>query len=125
MKRLLTITILLIAACLLVGAVTTSRIYTSPTGPLTQIYPMAVPTSTADVVTGDVRVNVITLTNTTGSAITVTVSDKQTSPLDFLTAVSVAANSTYVVEIPDMRLFPGGVSWSASGSGMVGYMSWR
>jgi hypothetical protein len=128
MKTKLKMTILFVAAALLLGAaVTTTRTYNSSgSGPTFEIYPMAVPTSSmSDVVTGDVRVNEITLTNTTGSAITVTVQDKQTSPQAFLSAISVGANSTYVIETPSLRLFPGGVSWQASGAGIVGYVSWR
>lgn len=124
MKKLL---ILFVAvACTLAATVTISRIYTSPTGPLTCIVPMAVPTSAmTDVVTSDVRLAEITLTNTTAGALTVTVQDKQGSPLAFLSAVSIAANTTYVVETPGLRYMPGGVSWQASGAGIVGYMSWR
>jgi len=92
---------------------------------LFQLYPVAVPTSPADVTTSDARIVEVTLTNTTAGALTVTITDKQASPLAFLSAVSIAANSTYVIETPGLRYMPGGISWSASGSGIVGYVSWR
>ena len=117
---------LLIATAVCLLAVTTTRIYTGGTsGPLFQIYPVAVPTSPADVTTSDARIVEVTLTNTTAGALTVTITDKQASPLAFLSAVSVAANSTYVIETPGLRYMPGGITWSASGSGIVGYVSWR
>ena len=127
MKR--TLAVLFLALIVLVSvasAVTLARTYiqNGPT-PLTCIYPTAVPTSLTDVVTSDVRVVEITLTNNTSGAITVTVQDKQGSPQAFLSSISVPANSVYVIETPGLRFMPGGVSWQASDTGIVGYVSWR
>ena len=123
MKKLF---LLLIATAVCLLAVTTTRFYYNPgSDPLFQITPVAVPTSLGDVTTSDARVVEITLTNTTAGALTVTVQDKQGSPQAFLSSVSIAANSTYVIETPGLRYMPGGISWQASGSGIVGYVSWR
>lgn len=64
--------------------------------------------------------------NKTGGAITVTVTDQNTSPLDLLTAVSLAANTTTVFDYPEGQYMPGGFKWNASANtsinaSVVGY----
>lgn len=84
--------------------------------------PQAVGTGSAEVVFDrDVYVSFIQLTNTTGGALTVTVADRQGTPVHLLSAVSIAANTTFVIKM-DPRWCPGGVTWLASGSGVTGYM---
>lgn len=91
-----------------------------------QITPALVPVSAADVVAFDVYVDQITLSNVSGAAVTVTIKDKNSSPLSFLEAVSIAANSAYVIACPGGRYFPGGINWVASsGTAIVGYIAGR
>ncbi len=52
--------------------------------------------------------------NKTAGAVTVTVTDQNTTPLDLLTAVSLAANSTTVAVFPEGQYMPGGFKWNAS-----------
>lgn len=59
-------------------------------------------------------VDLLTLTNTTAGAITVTAADVRGTPLDLLTAVSVAANSTYLISFPGGLRFEGGLTLAAS-----------
>ncbi len=52
--------------------------------------------------------------NKTGGAVTVTVTDNATVPLDLLTTVSIAANTAYVIVFPEGQYMPNGFKWSAS-----------
>jgi hypothetical protein len=83
-----------------------------------QIKPQAVPTSTTIVAASDAFLKSITVTNATGSAITVTIADRQASPVS-LAAISVAAGTTYILTWLDGRLYwcPGGWTILASGAG--------
>lgn len=90
-----------------------------------QITPAVVPTEAVDVVATDVYVEEITLSNTSGSAATVTIKDKQGTPRSILEAVSIAANTTYVITFPKGRYMPGGVNWVASAGSVVGYICGR
>jgi len=84
--------------------------------------PGLIPATLADVYTKNIWLSEITLTNKSAGTVTVTVQDKQTTPREVLAAVSVAANTTYVIRF-DARYCPGGVSWSASsGTAIVGYL---
>lgn len=70
----------------------------------------------------------LSFTNKTAGAITVTVTDGQTSPLDLMTAVSLPANSLTVAVWPEGQYMPGGFSWSASANSsinasVVGYVT--
>lgn len=89
-----------------------------------QITPVAVPTSPTDVLvqTGGIYLDLAILTNTTGAAIPCTIQDKQGSPLAFLSSVSVAANTTFVIAAQG-RWFPGGITWSCTGVGVIGYLA--
>jgi hypothetical protein len=59
-------------------------------------------------------VDMLTLTNKTAGAITVTAADVRGTPLDFLTAVSIAANTSYVISFPGGLKFEGGLTLVAS-----------
>lgn len=58
-------------------------------------------------------VDLITLSNATTSAATVTAADGRGTPLSFLKDISVAANSTYVVSLPAGIKFDGGMTMLA------------
>lgn len=120
MKKAFLICGLVALAVLAMGAV-----ISRPEGHSTswQTLPAYVPNSPADVVAQSVYVEEITLTNASDSSVSVTVNDKQSSPLPYLSAVAIAARTTYVIDSKG-RYFPGGVSWSATAANaVVGYVS--
>lgn len=96
----------------------------SPSGDV-QSKPIAAPTSTTTVAFSDAYLKTITLVNTSGSAITFTLADRQASPVSVLASVSIAANTTYVVTFPNLYWCPGGFTVAASASGLNFYASWR
>lgn len=78
-----------------------------------------------DLSTATLWVDQIIVANTTAGALTITIQDKQSTPRALFTTVSIAANSTYVVNLVtsdrDGGLkFTSGISWRASGAGLVG-----
>lgn len=85
-----------------------------------QIKPLAVPQSTTIVSAGDAYIKSLTITNTTSGAVTFTLADKQASPIALFTAVSIAANTTYVVVFQPGGYYwcPGGFTVAAGGSGL-------
>jgi hypothetical protein len=96
----------------------------TPSGDV-QIKPQAVPQSTTTVTASDAYLKSVTITNTSGSPVTFTLADKQASPVAAMSAVSVGANTTYVVTFPDKYWCPGGFTVAAGGSGLNFYASWR
>ena len=72
----------------------------------------------------DCWVDQITLSNITGGAITVTITDNQTAVLSLLTAVSLAANSTTLLVFPGGLFFDGGMLINASGTAAI-QAKWR
>ena len=89
-----------------------------------EIKPVALPTSAGVAVTATTWLDMVTLTNTTGGALTVTISDRQTSPVVILPTVSIPANTLIVVQFGGTRM-DGGFTWVASGSGVNGYFRGR
>src|SRR5689334_9806740 len=81
---------------------------------------VAVPTSATDLTTTDSWINQIVLVNTTGGSLTVTITDKQGSPLTLVPTVSLAANTLYVTVFPFAIKMTSGITWSASGAGITG-----
>lgn len=81
--------------------------------------PQAAPTSTTTVTAQDAYLEAVTITNTTAGAVTFTLADKQGSPVAFLSAVSIPANSTTVISIPLFYWCPGGFTVAAGGSGLT------
>jgi len=72
-----------------------------------------VPNSAADLTTTDTWIFQIVVANKTGSAVTFTVKDKQSTPLELFNAVSLAANSITVAAFPEGVKMIGGVNWVA------------
>lgn len=72
-----------------------------------------VPDSTTALSTTDTWIFQITIVNTTGSAATITMQDRATSPKTLLAAVSIAANTTYVIAFPEGQKMKNGITWSA------------
>ena len=88
------------------------------------IVPVAVPTSAEDVSVGDLYLEELQFTNTSGAALTITVTDKQGSPLSILDTMSIDTKALYIMSFHS-RWCPGGLRWVASGSGIVGYVKFR
>lgn len=88
-----------------------------------QTTPEFIPNAASDVVAVDVYVDEITLTNVSSDVVTVTITDKQSTPAAYLSAVSIAAHGVYVVTTKS-RWFPGGINWVASAANaVIGYVS--
>lgn len=84
-----------------------------------QIKPVAVPTSTTSVTPSDAYLETITVSNPTSGAITFTLADGQASPIAALAAVSIAANTTYVIVWPVPYWCPSGFTVTSSGAGLT------
>ena len=61
----------------------------------------------------------ITVSNTTGGALTFTVSDRQASPQTPIDAVSIPANTILIMTFPEGARFKGGITWSAGSTGLI------
>lgn len=96
----------------------------SPSGDV-QIKPQAVPTSAQTVSTYDAYLKEVVIANTTASAITFTLADRQGTPIAVLSGVSVAANTTIIVAFPNLYWCPGGFTVVAGGTGLNWYGGWR
>ncbi len=96
----------------------------SPAG-VAQIKPQPVPTSTTAVAVYDAYLKTVTVTNTTAGALTFTLADAQATPVAVLSAVLIAANTTYVIVFPDSYWCPGGFTVTASGAGLTFYAAWK
>jgi hypothetical protein len=90
-----------------------------------QIKPIAVPTMTTTVIGADAYLKTITVSNSTSGAIAFSVCDKQGSPICAVPAISVEANSVYVIPWPFYYWCPSGFTVLAGGSGLTFYVSWR
>jgi hypothetical protein len=90
-----------------------------------QIKPQAVPTSTTVVATYDAYLKTVTVANTTAGALTFTLADRQASPIAAMAAVSIAANTSYVIVWPALYWSPGGFTVLASGSGLTYFAAWK
>lgn len=95
-----------------------------PSGDM-QVKPQAVPTSTGNVAFVDSYLKSVTVANTTAGAITFTLADRQASPIAVLSAVSIAANTTYVIVFATPYWCPGGFTVLAGGAGLNFYSAWR
>ncbi len=100
----------------LVDAASASTRFQSPGSRVLDRSLQVVPNSGTDISTTDSEIYQITLANNTGSACTFTLSDKQSSPKSVMTAVSVAANTTYVIAWPEGLYMYGGITWSSGTS---------
>lgn len=78
----------------------------------------SVPSSPTTLTSVDSWIFQIVLANSTSGALTVTIQDKQGTPVCILCSVSLPANTTYIVPFPEGLKFESGITWSASGSGV-------
>ena len=77
-----------------------------------------VPAVAADLATKDAMLWQLNVVNTTAGALTITMTDKQATPRYILPAVSIAANTAYVVSWPEGLFCDDGINWVASGVGL-------
>lgn len=77
--------------------------------------------SLTPVTTADTWVFQITIANKTAGAVTATVQDAQGTPVCILCAVSIAANTTYVIAFPEGQKFESGLSVQASANNSLNY----
>jgi len=79
----------------------------------------AVPTSSTAVFTSTTCLRVILMNNTNSSAVTVTVTDNQGTPINDILTFSIPANSQLIQPLWGVA-FTSGVKWSASTTGVTG-----
>lgn len=66
-------------------------------------------------------INQLYFNNTTAAPLTLTVLDKQGTPMPLVSGASLAANSEVLFNFGDScQIMPNGITWSASGAGVVG-----
>jgi hypothetical protein len=113
------------ALCLLAAPVfaQTPSAYPTTFSQVLEVGLITVPSSTTTVFSFTVRVDRMYFSNRTGSAVTVTVTDGSTnctgsSACQLFPAVSIAANSTYAVDLGGVTAQLG-VKWSASSANAV------
>lgn len=90
-----------------------------------QIKPQAVPTSTAVVAATDAYLKTVTVANTTSGALTFSLCDRQASPVCVTSAVSIAANTSYILTWLNLYWCPNGFTVAASGTGLVFYAAFN
>jgi hypothetical protein len=98
------------------ASLSSERYVALPVGIPPQI--VAVPAVAADLTATTSVMWQITVANTTASAITFLVKDKQATPRTILPTVSIAGNTTYIVSWPEGQYCDGGINWVASGAGL-------
>lgn len=88
--------------------------------------PALIPAAGEDIISSDAHVLEIHLINITSSPATVTIVDKQGSPVAVIPPdLSVAGNADAIWEFTG-RYAPGGLHWEASDdNAIVGYVRWR
>jgi len=79
----------------------------------------AVPASSTVVVSSSIKVVTLFCNNTTGGAVTLTITDNQSSPYTYYPAVSVAANSVNMLVAQSGLSFTSGIKWSASSGSSI------
>jgi hypothetical protein len=90
------------------------------------VTPVLLPLSPTDVVAQDVYVEEIDLvypTTNTGNSV-VTIQDKQGSPLPIWQG-TLTPGTNVSFPYPSTRFSPGGITWSATATGVTGYISFR
>jgi hypothetical protein len=89
--------------------------------------PALVPATATDVTTTTIWVIMITLSNESGSDITCTVTDRQSTPRALVgPGITVRAGEHWIQWYPEGRKMTGGIRWSCSnGSSVTGYIVGR
>jgi hypothetical protein len=79
----------------------------------------AMPTSSTAIATATTCLLTLDMSNTSGGALTVTVSDNQVTPINFLNAVTMVAGEYREFSWPNGKSFISGIKVQASGAGMT------
>lgn len=87
-----------------------------------QILPQEIPTVAEDVIDESVYLEAVHLSATSGAA-TVTIADKQGSPIDVM-KMEVSPLSPALFEPKQKRCCPGGFTWVASAAGIHAWVKW-
>lgn len=90
----------------------------------TEIKPQAIPNTLTTVVTGDVHLTNLVIIVASGAP-TVTVQDKQGTPIPLFSSIATANGTTYFLPPGMLYFVPGGFTIQASGSGAYIYASWK
>lgn len=85
----------------------------------------AVPTSNTNIAGADSWLFQLHINNSTGGAVTFTLTDAQGTPVAALSAVSIGANTAYVMAWPFGLYLQGGFNIQAGGSGLKYSAVWR
>jgi hypothetical protein len=83
-----------------------------------QLEIQAVPTISTVLINQDVEISSIHIVNTTSASITFTITDNQSSPMTWISAQSIPANSSVVWSYAEPMHFNSGMKGSASASGL-------
>lgn len=90
-----------------------------------EITPAYVPSSSADVVAQDVWLEELHLVNNTSSSVTVTITDKQGTPVPLLKTVTIDPGVEFHRQYGALYM-PGGIAWEASsGSAIAARMRYK
>lgn len=79
---------------------------------------VTLPAVAADLTTKDTMLFQLTLSNITGGAVSVTITDKQSSPVTLM-SVSIPAGTIVVVAWPEGQFMKGGVNWVAGAGSSI------
>ncbi len=115
-----TIIVLILGAVSAFGDLAT---FSKPNGE-TEIKPQAIPATLTTVITGDVHLTNLVIIVVSGSP-TVTVQDKQGTPIPLLSAITTTNGTTYYIPPGMFYYCPGGLSIQSSGPGAYVYASWK
>lgn len=80
---------------------------------------VTLPSSATLLTANTVAVKIIHCANTTGGALTLTITDNQGSPATYWPSVQIAANSVMVANYGDPGLVMAGIKWNASAGSSV------
>lgn len=97
----------------LVDAASASTRFQSPGTRVLDRALQTVPDTPTALSTTDTEIFQLTLGNTTASACTFTMADRATSAKTVMAAVSIAANTTYVLAFPEGLYMSNGITWSS------------
>ena len=90
-----------------------------------ELVPSYIPTSQENIFTGDTAIIEIHLINVGSEAATVTINDRQNTPMAVIPSVTIGPNQDCVWEFSG-RFSPGGLTWSSSSANtLVGYVRGR
>ena len=92
--------------------------------PWKMVKPIVVPTQKETVFSVDFYAEEFSFTNTTGASIAVDIFDRQATPVAYMDSINIPARSLYVVN-GKARWFPGGLTWQAAATGLIGFIRGR